>query len=222
MADLLQEVDEVMRQERMEKFWQENKNYIIGFIVGTILLTGILSGYRSWDANVKAEQTATIMALQDAENYPQNLVDADLNLRAGLRGMAIMQAAATALGEDDQETALKLYERAAADIKLPKDIRQSAIIGAVNLKLNAEEAPDANALLQQLQIIIQDANSPWTAHANILSAVVLAHLNKDYDQALKQLEAASKIENLPQSLSTRINALGHVYTMNKNNASETE
>ncbi|MBL4804121.1 MAG: hypothetical protein JKY71_04585 [Alphaproteobacteria bacterium] len=221
MADLLQEVDEVMRQERMEKFWQENKFYIIGFIVGTIVLTGLLSAYRTWDYNVKEEQTAAIIAMQDDENYPENLLDNELDFRGGLRGIALMQGAATALGEQNTETALKLYDRAALDTGLPDDIRQSAIIASVSLKMDTEETPDGHVLLKELQVVTQDTDSPWTAHAHVLSAVIQFHQFDNYAVALTHLDDASNAPNLPRSMMERIEALKHLYTLKSQNTSET-
>jgi len=221
MADLLQEVDDVMRQERMEKFWQENKLYIIGFIVGTIVLTGILSGYRSWDNGVKEKQTAAIIALQDDETYPENVLKADLDFRSGLRGIALMQAAATALGEQKTETALKLYQRAAGDSGLPDDIRQGAAIASANLSLDTNEEIDGQALLTSLQDVTQDNKSPWQAHAHMLSAVIQAHKLDNHAAAITHLDEALKTPDLPQSLQERINALKHLYTLKSNNTSET-
>jgi hypothetical protein len=221
MADLLQEVDEVMRQERMEKFWQENKYYIIGFIVGTIVLTGILSGYRSWDNDVKEKQTAAIIAMQDEEGYPENVVDAELDFRSGLRGIALMQAAATALGDEKNETALKLYQRAAADAGLPDDIQQAAIIASTNLALDTDGEIDGQAMLNSLQSISQDKNSPWQTYAHMLSAVIQVHQFDNYASAITHLDDALKAPNLPQSLQERLEALKHLYTLKSQNTSET-
>ncbi len=221
MADLLQEVDDVMRQERMEKFWQENKFYIIGFVIGTIVLTGLLSAYRSWDFSVKEEQTAAIINMMDDDAYPENVVDAELDFRDGLRGIAIMQAAATALGQNKQDVALKLYERAVTDSGLPAHIRQGAIIASANLNLDLKEDVDGKILLQNLQTVTQDKYSPWQAHAHILSAVIQVHQSEDYAAALTHLDNAAKIEGLPASLQERIAALKHLYTMKSHTTSET-
>lgn len=221
MADLLQEVDDVMRQERMEKFWQENKFYIIGFVIGTIVLTGLLSAYRSWDFSVKESQTAAIIAMQDAENYPENVVNAELNFRGGLRGIALMQAAAMALGQQKNDLALALYERAALDTGLPDDIRQSAIIASVSMKLDSQETPDGHVLLRELQIVAKDTDSPWTAHAHILSAVIQFHQFENFAAALTHLNDAAKAPNLPRSMQERIDALKHLYTLKSHNTSET-
>jgi hypothetical protein len=53
MSDIFQEVDEIMKQERMEKFWKQNGAWIIAFIVLTILGTAAISGYQYCNAGVQ-------------------------------------------------------------------------------------------------------------------------------------------------------------------------
>ena len=49
MTDLFAEVDEALRQERVAKLWQEYGRYLIGFIATLILLTALISAYKSWE-----------------------------------------------------------------------------------------------------------------------------------------------------------------------------
>ncbi|MCD8562794.1 MAG: hypothetical protein LRY54_01755 [Alphaproteobacteria bacterium] len=48
MTDLLQEVDDMMRQEKLAKLWREHGNFIIGVILAIILATALVSAYKSW------------------------------------------------------------------------------------------------------------------------------------------------------------------------------
>ena len=76
MADVFQEVDEMMKQERVEKFWKENGRWIIAFVVLTILGTALMSGYKSWNKSVQEKQTGELIAFLDAEDFPNGLDDA--------------------------------------------------------------------------------------------------------------------------------------------------
>lgn len=212
MADIFREVDEAMRQERLEKFWTENRPYIIGFIVGTILLTGIISGYRAWDHGVKEAQTAQLIALQDAENYPQNLLAADdLELRSGLRGIALLQGATAALDDDNNQDALTLYNRAANDKAIPADLRQIATLMAVRLELKNETAPEkAKQLAEKLEAIIA-SKTIWSAHAKIDAAAIYANLLDNPARAAELVSSVGESEKLPESLLLRANALSQHY-----------
>lgn len=220
MADLLQEVDEMMRQERIEKFWHENRNYIIGVIVGTILLTGIISGYRSWNNSVKEHQTATLVTMQEATDYPQNVLDAKkLNLRGGLRGIAFLQAAGAFMEQEKEDEALKLYQRTANDKGIPADFRYLGALMAAQLQIDKEDT-DLEALLKTLAPALNDNKSPWQNHARIQAALVCAKLKK-YDQALPLLNAVQDTQGLPETLTKRAADLARLYTLENRGTEQT-
>ncbi|MCB9983848.1 MAG: hypothetical protein H6861_09300 [Rhodospirillales bacterium] len=213
MADLFREVDEVMRQERIEKFWAENKSYIVSVILGTILLTGLISGYRSWDNSVKEKQTARIIALQEAEDYPQNILETEkLDMRAGHRAMALLKAAAVFLDQDKTEEAGALYQRVAQDIDLPAEFKELAILMSVRLLSDQDDA-DAQALLDQLKPVVNNPKSPWVHHARIEAAVLQADKLQNYAAALQHLNAVIDTPDLPASLTERAVALVHLYSL---------
>ena len=206
MSDLLAEVDEAMRQEKLEKFWHENKAYIIAFIALTILSTAVMSGYRAWDTSTKTKQTAALIALQDAADYPSNVIEADLKLRPSLRGIALLTAAGTAMENDKKEDATKLYARLAADTKIPDDFRFLGIIMDVRLKMDTPDAQNAD-LLATLHPILK-SKSPWKPHAQIDAA--LLESNQNPQQALEYLNAVADTADLPPSLYERAEKLHHV------------
>ena len=221
MADLFREVDEAMRQERIEKFWQENRNYIIGFIVGTVLLTAILSGYRAWNAGVQQDQTAAVIALQEASDYPENILKTEkLKLRAGLRGVALLQAAGEFLNQDKTEQAIALYQRAAADSSIPDELQHLGILMSVRL-LGDQEDQKGEDLLKALRPALK-SNSPWLSHARLEAAVINAHKLGDYETAIKHLNEVQDTTGLPESLYERARALNHLYTMELQNTAPAE
>lgn len=213
MADLFAEVDEMMRQERMAKIWHEYGSYIIAFVVGTILLTAILSGYKAWNSSVQEKQTAALMALQDDPNYPNNVLEADeLDLRGGLRGIAYLSAANSFLGEDKRDEALTIYERAASDNSVSDEFSHLADLMIVRLTLDSEDAK-AEELLGRLEAIYSASKSPWVYHAHLEAAVVEAHLNQDYVTAQTHLNIIRDAQGLPQSLYAKAESLDHVYRL---------
>lgn len=221
MADLLSEVDEVMRQERLEKFWKENRNYIIGVILGTILLTAAISGYRSWTNSVKERQTAHLITLQTAEDYPDNILASDdLDLSSDLRGIALMQAAGRFIQQDKKEEAQTVYDRAASDKAIPAEFRYLGAIMSVRLLIDKEDS-DGKALLTKLAPALKDKKSPWQNHARIEAAVISAEKLSDYEAALGYLNAVKAAEGLPESITSRANALAHLYALKNKGKSET-
>lgn len=214
MADLFQEVDDIMRQERMTKFWKDNAPYIIAFVLGTILLTAAVSGYRSWDAGVKEKQTQEFLSLQDAENYPENLLTENLDMRAGLRGITYLLGGNAFMQQDKIENALTLYQKVASDKKIPEDLRGLGALMAARIGGPGKEGNKENveALLSALKPIAGSSSNPWAAHAHLEIAVLLAHGEENYEQALAHLNAVLDAPNLPDSMYNRANALQKLYT----------
>jgi hypothetical protein len=195
----------------MAKLWAENRIYIIGFVLGTILLTAALSGYRTWNNGVKEKQTAALIALQDAPEYPANILDSKkLGMRAGLRGITLLQAAGAFLDQDKRDEALTLYERAGADTALPDEFRHLGILMAVRL-LSDDENADGAVLLEKLSPVLKADKSPWNAHARLEAAAINARMLHNYENAQTHLKIIADTKDLPDSLYQRARALAHIY-----------
>lgn len=213
MSDLLAEVDEAMRQEKLAKFWHENATLIITFVVGTILMTAAFSGYYAWDDNVKETQTDTLITLVESPDYPSNIANADLDIRPDAKAIAKLGAADALLRRDKKQDAQKLYTEIAQDNKSPAEFQQLAAIMSVRLALaDAENAPDADALLEMLKLA-QKQNTPFWPHANIEAASIHAHLKDDFETAKNLLSAITETPDLPPSLYERAQSLHHVYAL---------
>jgi len=206
MSDLLAEVDEAMRQEKLAKFWHDNKAFIIAFIALTIISTAAMSGYRTWNHNVKTKQTNALIALQDAPDYPSNIINAELKFRPSIRGIALLSAAGTALENNNQEDAKKLYARIAGDNKISEEFRHLGIIMDVRLKMDNQDIQAAD-LLAALHPII-NSKSPWKPHAQIDAALLESKQNPQ--KALDLLNAVADTPTLSPTLYERAQKLHHV------------
>lgn len=221
MADLFREVDEAMRQDRIAKFWKENATYIIAFILGTIVLTAAISGYKAWDSGVRKKQTQALIALQDARDYPDNITgEAVSGLRPGLRGLALMDAAGKHVERKKTAEALRLYESVAADPEIPGDLRHLATLMNVRLLLN-DDAADSGALIARLEPLWTDPESPWAAHARLEAAAIVANRLNDPDAARAHLNAIQDKIGLPATLYEKARALDHVYALRIQKAPQT-
>jgi len=209
MSDLLAEVDEAMRQERMEKFWHENKAYIIAFIALTILSTAAMSGYRAWDNKTKIDQTAQIIALQNNENYPANIIDDELDVRPSLRGITLLSAAAAAVEKQNDEAAAKLYKRLAEDSKIPNEFQHLGILMDARLELASNAEANKKTILENITKVA-NGKSAWRTHAQIDAAVLHAETNPT--KAVELLNKVADTPGLPQTLYERAQKLHHVYS----------
>lgn len=212
MSDFLAEVDEAMRQEKMEKFWHENKSFIIAFIVLTIVLTGVFSGFRTWNESVKVKQTSALITMMEADDYPKNVLDAEgLEFRAPMRGITWLGAAGTFMAQDDVENAYTLYQRVVADDRIPDRFRSLAILMSVRID-SQKEGADAGQLLAALKPVMNSDN-PWQAEAKVDAAVIHANLQGDYAMAQDLLNQVMDAQGLPDTVYERAQNLEHVYAL---------
>lgn len=210
MSELLREVDDAMRQERVEKFFHEHGKTIAAFVILTILFTGAFSFYRYWDNKQKENGTAKLITLQESPEFPDNILGADLKMPSGVRGLAYISGAQAFLDKNQKDDALALYAQASADAGIPSDIRDLAVLMQARL---AEEKGKTE--LDALQDIWSDSGNPWQAEARLESAVILAETQSDFTGALSHLDEVLKLQNLPDTFYAKVQALSHVYSLKK-------
>jgi hypothetical protein len=219
MSDIFQEVDEIMKQERMEKFWKENKAWIIAFIVLTILGTAAISGYKYWNAGVQEEQTAVLVSMFDNPDFPAGVSEQAQDLRPGLRGIALLGAAQHEMDAGNTGSALEFYKNAAQDSALPDDFSGMAQMMTVRL----DQDMSAGEKLTILKKVFDNGNSPWRFHAQLEAALVEAHDNNDYAAARFHVERILRAEGaVSSSLLNKARSLDHVYTLKQQSAADTQ
>lgn len=209
MTDLMAEVDAAMRQERIEKFWQENGKFILTCVILTIIATGAISAYRSWDRSVKMAHTEKLLQITEAENFPDNLKDAKLDIRPGLRGIALINGAQAFLQDKKTDEALALYTRAADDGSIPEELRGLAVLQLARL---SPDAASNDKLMGELQDVAKDGGSPWQYHARI-EAAAFAAAKEDYKQARNYLAGVMDQSKVADTLYKKAQALDHVYAL---------
>jgi len=206
MSDILQEVDDMMRQERAAKFWHENGKYIIAFVVMTIVMTAGISGYRTWDSSVRADQTAQILIASEAEDYPANISRITEGLRGDIRGVAMLNGASVYMQQDKPAEAAALYAELATDKNVPEDLRALGIL--MDVRLSGADM-QAETKLEKLSAI--NAKNVWHPYALLERALIQANETGDVAGAIAALEKLAAIEGLPDSLRGNAENLLHIY-----------
>lgn len=211
MSDLLAEVDEMMRQERIMKLWQDHGGTLIAVIAAIILGTAGTSGYKAWNSSVKEKHTAQLADLLDSPDFPANINEAALDIRPGLKGIGLLTAAGSLISEEKNDEALALLATAENDKSIPDDLRELATLTAVRLQA-AQDNPPEN-LAQRLGPVMNNDNSPWRYHAHLEAAVLVATRNQNFAEARAHLNTILDAGNLPETLYTKARALDKVYAL---------
>lgn len=210
--DLIHEIEESIKQDKLEQFWKEYGSYIIAAAILIVLLTALITGWRNWNHKVNASQTTALLEAWEADNKVSALESIMEGLRPGHLAVARLSAAGLLLEQGQNEGALRHYRQAAQNEDIEPAFRQLARLMAVRLEwdLNGTEAT-ARPLLDQLQTIWNDAESPWRFHARMQAATILAHGLGNYSGARDHLAVITTADKVPGSLLERARALNHVY-----------
>lgn len=216
--DLIHDVEESLRQERIETLWKEYGPYIIAGAVLAVLFTGIISGWQTWRARTNAAATSALMEAfsADAAGIPAAIDKARPYMDGGQSVMADFSAAGVLLNEGKKEEALRYYRHAAGDESVPALYRNLAELLSIRLEWSLyPEQEKADGFLKRLDPLMNDAKSPWRWHAHMQAALIAAHSLNDYATARKHLEPVlqSSGADIPPSLKERARTLDHVYEM---------
>ena len=112
------------------------------------------------------------------------------------------------MAKDETEQALPLLEQTENDKSIPDDLRQLAALTAVRLQAEQESPPEN--LQDRLQKIWSNKKSPWTYHAHLQTALLLAQ-TQNFDEARQHLNDILDAPDLPETLYTKARALDKVY-----------
>lgn len=215
--ELIIEIEEAVRREKLEKAAKEYGPYVLAGCALAILITAASVGWQSWQTRANAKHTAAILAAieNSGDNTAQALADTAGQLGAGQAVVARLTAAGAYLGKDNKAEALKQFQLAAAEKGAPAILRDFAILQSVRLEWDtAAEGVDAKALIQKLLPLTGDKGNPWQAQARVQAAIITAQGLDDLAGARAILAEVLKHKDvLPGSLAQRAAALDHVYAL---------
>jgi len=163
VADIFQEVDEDLKQERYLKLWRKYGAYVVGAAVALVLGTASIVGWREYQAAQRAEEGGRYEAALTLARYGKSeqalaafaALGADSG--AGYVALAGLQEAALKAKEGDMAGAVAVYERLTADASVDGVLRDMATLLAVLYSL---DSGDPAALAARLAPLTTDSN-PW-------------------------------------------------------------
>lgn len=212
MADIFQEVDEALQQERMEAFWRRWGPWLIAGAVAIVLITAAVVVYKNMREQTLTQATAQLMQAREAAKPIEALSAFAEQADNPHKTYARLLAAGNALGGDDAQKAESLYTSIVKDTSAPEDFRDLARIMAVRAGLDRDKT-GAKALLARLKPLLEDSKSPWRPHARLQAAIVHGHRKGAYDKADEMLGTLINDDEIPRSLGQRARRIRHVYAV---------
>jgi hypothetical protein len=211
MADLLQEVDDAMRVERMTRLWEQYGNLAIGAIVLIVLATAGWSGWNSWSLRQDRAATSALLEAYQAKAPLAELEKLAKSANGKAGAIAALNAAAIALEDKKPEQALALYVTLSGDMTAPPVFRDLAAIQKASLLLDLKPEMKAADLIALLSPVASNDKSPWQPRALFLSALIKGEKDGKYEEALKDLDQLSARPDVMPQLAAQIKATGAIF-----------
>ena len=204
MADLFQEIDDELRQDKASSLWKLYGKYVVA--VAIIIITCV-GGYKFWQqqqldngekASIAYEAALARSASGDFKGAIDQLNEEELGLVRGYAALSQMQKANLAMKIKDFEAALISYKDIAENDDYPQSIKEWASFRHVAVRV--EKQIDSNASADLDTLIATD--SPWRFLAKEIKAIKEIEIGNNSGAKAIFSELADD-ENTPERLRVR-------------------
>ncbi len=191
------EVDEDLRQERLNNFWKKYRWFVYAAIALILGTTAGIQIYQSWRMKTRLEESdiyenaLVLLYTQEMEAAIPALEKLANEGQTGYRYMAKLQLAGVYARSNRQADAVK-YFRDLMNSDAPKNIRQTATLSYVDSQLTAGNTQELLPLLEQL---MNDPDYVRLA-ADLIAAIYLNDGKKD--EAVRFLQSCEERSDIPE------------------------
>lgn len=207
VTDIIDEIQQDIKEERFVKLWREYGSYVIGLAVMVVLVT---AGTVWWQNAVSAKSEAQGSKLFAAliQSQEGNVAEA-LSTYAGLteEGMPVaasiagLRQASLLLQENKIEEALALYDRLSKSKDAPDEMKELADLLYVNTVINATSLNKDEEVEKRLKYLARQG-APW--HYSALEISAFYALGKgEKERAGELFESLAKEEAAPVRIRNR-------------------
>ncbi len=209
----IQEVDDALKQERLEKLWKKYGNFIIIAVIALVVGTAAITGWKSWNKRQNEIETKRLVNILETGDFEgKDFLDFLNNTRPGHKAIALLNAAGSSIEREEKEKARSLYISISNDPSIDSVYRDLATIMNVRLGLSDEEV-NHTELLPLLEPIVNAPENPWYPTALFHKALLIAHGKKDLKKATDTLNLLLDSDKASPTLKEQARALVHVYTL---------
>lgn len=206
MGDIFREIDEELRQERLDRLWKAYGKYVVAALVGAVLVYGGMRGWQEYQLKQREAESAQFAAAANlsAEGKQDDAAAlfAALAERAGgaYGALARFHQAALKTKAGDPVAAVAIYEGLAGDSSVSRSLRDAARILAV---MHAMDRPDADlkALADRLEPLLAERTA-WRATAAELAGLLALRLG-DADRARERFRSIADDADAPPNVRAR-------------------
>lgn len=208
MSDILLEIDEALRNQRIKQLWEQYGQWIVGVIVAVILATAIGAIWHAHVTKKLEEQTAELLTIlqNEAESGDtlEKLAALEPQTRAPLNAVVSLYRGQKLEQGGDTVAAQNIYEAIVNNTKAEAITRDLARVHYVRLGLVNDDAD-----FDKLLAVIDPVTKPRAAFKGTaleLKGLILSKQGKTA-QANELFTALSNDETVPTSLRNRAKTL---------------
>jgi len=216
MSDFMKEIEDDLRQQKLEEFWKENRAWIIGGIILAIASTAGITWYRSWSYQQNITQTASLLQIQDADDANKLTTYADASDKNHAT-VARLLAAGLHAKNGESARAVEIYDQIANSFGVDSALRDLAHVLSLGQRLNKDDPAKLHKEISPLTA----EGSAFRFTALEMDALVYAREGK-LKEAADKLEIISAAPNAPDDARTRAMTLHELYVASSNEAASKE
>ena len=205
MSDVFDEVNDDLRREKLNQFWKENGNWIIGGAIAAIVLTAALTFWRQWEYRHNTVATAELTRLATASD----LSKLESFAKIGGKNHAMIAkfiAAGTHAARGEKDQAVALYDEIGKTFALDKTWRDLARVLSIGQRLDSD---DPEKLKKELDGLSDD-KSAWRYTAREFEALI-ATRQGHMQEAVDALTKITGDPQAPDDARTRASTLRELY-----------
>lgn len=205
MADIIDEINEEIKQERMKALFAKYGKVVTGFAAAVVALVAAIQGYGMYQDSVRAKAATAYFNALGQEEIGAALEASQGDLAGGYQMLARFVTAAELVRDEDSDGAYDVYATLAADSTVAPIYRHFAAMQAV---IHAPEAVDTDSLRQLVQPISQTAGPTQGLALELMADLALR--DGDIQGAKAALEKITALQDIPNGLRQRAATLAIV------------
>ncbi len=203
MSNVFVEVDEAMKQERLETLWKRYGGFFIGFLVILVLGTAANSVYNSWNTAKNIKQTDLLLL-----NAASDDISISNDLSGGIKDINDLTIAGDLATQGETEKSLNHYNDITSNGS-NIEIKQIASYMSINLSKNLS----VEDKIAKLESISSDNNNPLRYHAALDMALIEASMNHDYSKSRSHISMILNSSDAPKTLRQKSQSLDILYAL---------
>ena len=203
--NIVEEINEDLRRQQLEKFWQENGSWIIGGVILAVVFTAGMTWWRTHTYERNLQQTSEMIDIINSSDVDKLTAFADRTDKDHAV-IARFAAAAVYAKRNQAEKAVAIYNSIQNTSGVDATYRDLARLLSAGQRLNSA---DPGALHGELQPLTK-AGATWRFSALELEALLYAREHK-MKEAAADLAEITAAPDAPQDVRMRASTLREFY-----------